>query len=237
MKKTMFAAALLVTGMLATAQAADRPRIPEIETSGLKSSKHWFVGQVQTGYYRGVGLHVSGTFNNFAEDFPFSVRLGLGYTRVGGSDAWAARRVFINNATNGTARSNARVWDARLDVMYPIKLFNLKRTKLFAGPRHSDFDTYFEYIGGAETFDVKAQQWGFGGGVETSFALSPRVDMVFTGGADYYFRATLAGHDTYYRPNGDDTHPIDDYTYKDADAAINQPDVMTRFMVGVAYHF
>ena len=237
MKKTLLAAALLVTGLVGYSQAANTPRIPEVERPSLSGSSHWFVGQIQTGYYRGVGINFSGTFNNVAEDFPFSVRLGLGYSRVGGNDAWAARRVFINNNQNGTARSNARVWDARLDVMYPVKLFNLKRTKVFGGPRHSDFDTYFEYIGGAETFDVKSQQWGIGGGVETSFPVSPRVDLIFTGGADYYFRSTLAGHDTYYRPNGDDTNPIDNYTYKDADAAINQPDIMTRFMVGVAYHF
>ena len=198
---------------------------------------HWLVGEVKLGYYRGVGLHASLTALNFAQNFPFSVRIGLGYTRVSAGDGWAARRVFINNNTNGTARSNARVWDARLDVLCPLKLLNLKRTTFFAGLRHSDFDAYFEYIGGAETFDVKTSQWGLGSGIETAFALSPLLDMVFTLGADYYFRSTLSGHDTYYRPNGDDTHPIGDYTYKAADEAINQPDVMTRLMVGLSYHF
>ncbi len=161
----------------------------------------------------------------------------MGYSRVNAGDEWAARRVFINNNRNGTARSNAHVWDARLDLLYPVKLLNLSRTTLFAGARRSDFDAYFEYIGGAETFDVIAKQWGLGGGVETAFALSPLVDLVVSAGADYYFRGTLAGHDTYYRPNGDDTHPIADYTYADADKAINQPDVLTRLMVGLSYHF
>ena len=199
--------------------------------------RHWLVGGIQMGYYSGVGFHLSATAQNFAEDFPFAVRLGLGYSRVPAGDEWAARRVFINNNTNGTARSNAHVWDARLDLMYPVKILNLKRTMVFAGPRRSDFDAYFEYIGGAETFDVITKQWGVGGGVETAFALSPLVDMVFSLGADYYFRGTLAGHDTYYRPDGNDTHPIDDYTYAEADKAINQPDVLTRLMVGLSYHF
>ncbi len=228
-----FVAVVLSCGLAAAAQKPG----PGPSTYSTVQSTHWLVGQVQLGYYGGVGLHASATAQNFAENFPFSVRLGLGYARVASGDAWAARRVFINNNTNGTARSNARVWDARLDVLYPIRLLNLNRTTFFAGPRHSDFDAYFEYIGGAETFNVKSSQWGLGSGIETAYSVSPRVDMVFSLSADYYFRGTLSGHDTYYRPNGDDTHPIDNYTYKDADAAINQPNIMTRLMIGWAYHF
>lgn len=234
MKKLVLNVLALLALVAGGATGAERVFGPAMQPG---DGKRWLVGQIDLGYYRGVGAHMSATARDFAQDFPFSVRLGLGYSRVKSGDAWAARRVFINDNTNGTARSNARVWDARLDVLVPVKLLDLKRTSVFAGPRHSSFDSYFEYIGGAETFDVKSSHWGLGGGLETAFALSPRVDMVLTLGADYYFRSTLAGHDTYYRPNGDDTHPIDDYTYKDADAAINQPEVMTRLMIGWAYHF
>lgn len=200
-------------------------------------SKRWFVGQAQVGYYRGVGFHASVTATNPAQGFPFSVRLGLGWARVNGGDAWAARRVFINANENGTARSQAKIWDARLDVLYPVKLMNLKRTSVFGGIRHADFDSYFEYIGGAETFDVRSHHWGVGGGFETAFAINPRLDMILSVGGDYYFRSTIDGHDTYYRPNNDNTNPIDDYTYADADKAINQPETITRVMLGWAYHF
>lgn len=199
--------------------------------------RRWLIGQAQLGYYGGVGFHGSFTANNFADGFPFSIRLGLGHSHVSGGDAWAARRVFINNATNGTARDNSSVWDVRLDLLYPVKLMKLKNTHVFGGLRHSDFNAFFEYIGGAETFDVRAHLWGLGGGVETSFPLNPRLSMVFSVGADYYFRGTIDGHDTYYRPNNDNTNPIDNYTYADADKAINQPDVMTRLMLGWAYRF
>jgi len=199
--------------------------------------RHIFSGEVLLGYYDGVGLHVSGTLADFAQDFPFKVRLGLGYAWAAPGDALLARKVFINNATNGTPKKSAKIWDARFDVLYPIKFFSLKRTMLFAGPRHSNYTAHFEYIGGAEVFDVNSNQWGLGGGIETAFALSPRVDMIVTAGADYYFRSTLSGHDTYYRPNGDDLHPIDNYTYKDADAAINQPQTEIRLMYGLVYRF
>lgn len=230
---TKVAAVFLLALLAASANATNQNSAPASNDHG----SHWLVGSIQTGYYSGLGFHLSATAQNFAQDFPFSVRLGLGFSKVSSGDEWAARRVFINNNTNGTARSSARVWDARLDLLYPVKILNLSRTTLFAGPRHSDFDAYFEYIGGAETFNVKAKQWGLGGGIETAFALSPLVDMVVSLGADYYFRSTLSGHDTYYRPDGNDTHPIADYTYADADKAINQPEVLTRLMVGLAYHF
>jgi hypothetical protein len=234
MQKLARHTAILLVLLLGTA-AADQ--VNDAPSNRKEGGRRWLVGGIQTGYYSGLGFHLSATAQNFAQDFPFAVRLGLGYARVPAGDEWAARRVFINDNTNGTARSNAHVWDVRLDVLYPMKILNLKRTTLFAGPRHSDFDAYFEYIGGAETFDVITKQWGIGGGVETAFALSPLVDMVFSVGADYYFRGTLGGHDTYYSPDGDDVHPIEDYTYAEADKAINQPDVITRVMMGLAYHF
>ena len=234
MYKSAKIAVVIFVIMLAGSVAAVNPQ--QSRTSA-DDGPHWLVGSLQTGYYSGLGFTMSATAQDFAQDFPFSVRLGLGFSRVTSGDEWAARRVFINNNTNGTARSNARIWDVRLDLLYPVKILNLNRTKVFAGPRHSDYNAYFEYIGGAETFNVRAKQWGLGGGVETAFALSPLVDMVVSVGADYYFRSTLSGHDTYYRPDGNDTHPIADYTYADADKAINQPDVLTRLMVGLAYHF
>jgi hypothetical protein len=245
MKTLLMKVAVLLVALSGTATADGRPAKPASppaapNTTTSKSSvggNGWLVGDIKLGYHGGVGLHVSVTALNFAQNFPFSVRLGLGYTRVDAGDDWGARRVFINDNTNGTARSNAHVWDGRLDLLYPVKLLDLQRTTLFGGVRRSDFNAYFEYIGGAETFDVMTTQWGLGGGIETAFAVSPRVDMVLTLGGDYYFRSELSGHDTYYRPDGNDTHPIDDYTFTEADAVINQPDVMTRLMLGVAYHF
>jgi hypothetical protein len=220
--------------MLAAVSAVGNPPRP---LGSHPSPKQIFIGEVLVGYFDGVGIHASGMLSDFAEGFPFKVRLGLGFARVPAGDALLARKVFINDANNGTPTKKAKVWDARLDVMYPVNVLNLKRTLVFAGPRRANFTAHFEYIGGAETFDVNSNHWGIGGGMETAFALSPRVDMVVTAGSDYYFRTTMSGHDTYYRPSGDDLHAIDNYTFKDADAAINQPQLQMRIMCGVAYHF
>lgn len=227
------AAALLV--LLSVQVQAGAPHPDRVADFG---GPRFFTGSFQLGYYDGIGVHVAGTFANFAEGFPFQVRLGLGYAWVPTGDALLARRVFIDNNTNGTPQSNGKFWDGRLDVLFPVKIMaSLPRTKVFAGIRRNHYTANFEYIGGNETFVVNCNQWGMGGGLETAFALSPRVDMLVSAGADYYFRGEMSGHDTYYRPNGDDLHAIGDYTYKDADAAIAQPDLNTRLMLGIGYRF
>lgn len=233
MKRILWTAAVLIVLFGTQIQAGSPSQTPVADFGGPR----FFTGGIHLGYYGGVGLHASGTFGNFAEGFPFQVRLGLGYSWVPTGDALLARRVFIDANTNGTPQSNGKFWDGRVDVLYPVKFLSLHRAKVFGGIRRNHYTANFEYIGGNETFIVNCNQWGMGGGLETAFALSPRVDMLVTAGADYYFRSEMSGHDTYYRPDGDDLHAIADYTYKDADAAIDQPDFNTRLMLGIAYRF
>lgn len=233
MKRSLMVILLLVCAIVSPVVAQSNAEL----LGNSNPQSRFFTGEVFSGYFSGVGIHVSGTVSHLADGFPFEVRLGLGYAWVPTGDAVAARRVFIDQNTNGSPRGNGKVWDARLDIMYPIKLLSLRNSRIFAGARHANYTAHFEYIGGNETFDVNNNPWGVGGGLETSFAVSPRLAMVVTGGVDYYFRTLLSGHDTYYRPNGDDLHEKEDFTYKDADAAIAQPNLNTRLMLGVSYKF
>ncbi|MCB2230333.1 hypothetical protein KQH82_06435 [bacterium] len=242
MKRLAVITAVLVLAPILAASAADNDYpMPTMEQQ--RENQHALpsirtvTGQLITGYNGGTGVHASFTFNNFAEGFPFSLRAGVGHSWVAPGDAVAARRIFIDQNTNGEPRSKAKVWDVRLDVMYPVQLFNLKHTSAFGGPRHTAYEAYFEYIGGNETFDVISKSWGVGGGLETSFPVSPRVSMIVVAGADYFFRSELSGHDTYYRPDGDDLNAKESFTYDDADKAVEQPDFETRIMFGVSYQF
>jgi len=196
-----------------------------------------FTGTMYVGYYSGVGLHFAGTFDNFAHGFPFALRLGIGHSWREAGDPLLARRVFIDNASNGTPTSSGAVWDGRFDLLYPMKLFSLQRSKVFGGVRYAKYSGYFEYTGANETFNVEGDAFGLGGGLETAFALSPLLDMTFILGVDYFFKDELYGHGSLYRPNGDDVDPTGAYTYKDADTAANQPALDTRFMLGLAYRF
>lgn len=222
---------LMLLGGSIKAQMAPPPA-----ASGSYHSR-FFTGEIFVGYYAGVGIHAAGTISNLAQGLPIELRLGLGYSWVGTGDAERARRVFIDQNTNGSARSRGKMWDGRLDLLIPVKFFGLERSRLFGGLRRNHYTAYFEYIGGNETFDVNCNQWGTGGGIETTIPVSRHLDMLVTAGADYYFRGTLSGHDTYYRPNGDDLHAKEDFTYRDADATIAQPNFNSRVMFGVAYRF
>ncbi len=197
----------------------------------------YFSGGINLGYNNGFGLQGNLTFSNFAMDFPFSVRLGLGYTSVDPGSPEKARVIFINDATNGVPEKSGTVWDFRMDFLYHVKIFSLRKADIYAGPRYSQFSGDFKFIDGNEFFSINSNQWGFGLGAESSFLLASRLDLVFSTGFDYYFSNTIQGHDTSYSPDGEIINGRKDYTYKDADQAINQPKFIYKAMVGFNYFF
>ncbi|MCK5125592.1 MAG: hypothetical protein KAR42_05000 [candidate division Zixibacteria bacterium] len=203
----------------------------------LESDGPVLTGGFEFGYYGGPGFQAYGMVSNLSAEFPMTLRLALGYTSVEPGLSAEARQVFINDATNGIPEKKGRQIDFRLDMLYPVKIFNLQRAYVFGGPRHARFVSNFKYIGGNEDFDVKSNQWGIGGGLESFFKISPKFDLVLHLGIDYYFKSSLTGHDTMYSPDGDDSNGRDGYTYDDADNAIDQPKIEPRLMLGFAYNF
>ncbi len=210
--------------------------------SQVKSNSKTSIG-IQTGYNRGFGIIGNYTIHHIAEGLPGNIRFGIGYNRLNPGNAADARRIFINNATNGVPEKKGKSFDFRIDYMMPYKLFNLKDSYLVFGPRYSSFTGNFNYIGGNENFDVTSKQWGIGLGAESYFKMNSRLDIVFATGLDYFFNSTLKGHDTSYSPNNDNINPRNDnqnddvpFKFKDANDAIKQPKLMPRIMVGVVYH-
>ena len=194
-----------------------------------------FYGGLVFGYNGGFGGQLNFTITSFQGGFPLSARFGFGYTSVEPGKPADARRIFINNATNGTPEESGSIWDMRFDLMIPVNV--LYKSNIYVGPRYSMFTANFNFVGGNENFDIASNQFGLGGGIETQFALVPNLFMVLGGGADYFFQGTLKGHDTAYSPDGDNVNPREDYTYDDADNAVNQPKLLGRFMIGINYGF
>jgi hypothetical protein len=201
-----------------------------------KQSAHFSAGLI-LGYNSGMKFQGYGMVSNFAENFPMNARLSVGYSIVQPGDASAARRIFINNATNGIPEDKGRVLDLCLDLMYPVELLSIDRAFLFGGPRYSRFKGNFKYVGGNEDFDVTSNHWGIGSGIESYFRMSRRVDLVISAGIDYFFESTLTGHDTSYSPDGEEVNGREDYTYDDADDAIEQPKIEPILMFGFSYNF
>lgn len=201
------------------------------------TNKPFVTGGISTGYSGGFGLQGNLIIANFAEDFPLSARFALGYSSLDPGNAIAARKIFINDATNGVPDKNGTDWTLRMDLLYRVPFLSIKRFYLFGGVRYSAFSGEFDFINGNEFFKIISNQWGLGFGGESYFTTVQGFDLVFSLGADYYFNSTLEGHDTAYSPDGQNVNTRLGYTYYDADQAINQPKIMLRTMIGFNYHF
>lgn len=102
---------------------------------------------------------------NFADNFPLAVKLTIGSSSLDAGDALAARRIFINDNTNGIPEHKGKTWDFGLGFLYKYTIFNLYRNYFYAGTRYVMFTGNFNYVVGNEVFDVTSDQWGIGLGV------------------------------------------------------------------------
>jgi hypothetical protein len=167
----------------------------------------------------------------------------MGCTFLNPGNAADARRIFINNATNGEPEKKGRSFDYRIDFLLPKSIFNMNHSYIVFGPRFSTFRGEFKYVGGNEDFEVTSHQWGIGGGIENHIKLAQNLTLLIIVGLDTYFPSTLTGHDTSYSPANDNVNPENDnqnndapFTYRDANKAIKQPMFMPRAMIGVNFN-
>jgi len=192
-------------------------------------------GGLILGYNGGFGGQFDLTIGNFQGGVPLSARFGIGYTISEPGIADSARKIFINDATNGTPEESGYGWNLRFDILFPVNI--LYKSDIYFGARYSMFTANFKYVGGNEFFDITSDQFGLGAGIETQLPLVPNLYLIFSGGADYFFESTLSGHDTAYSPDGENVNPREGYSYENADNAINQPKLIGRFLIGINYGF
>ena len=187
------------------------------------------------GYTDNFGVNVSGTISEFSYDIPMAIKFSAGYNVRDAGNPLDARKIFINDNTNGDPDKSGHSIDFRLDFAYPINLFSIRKSLLYVGPRYSMHTSTFDFVGGNEFFDISTSQFGLGAGLETYFGISPNLSFVFSGGFDYYFDAQIGGHDSFYNPDGTDISGREGYTYQDAAKSINQPKYEFRFLAGLSF--
>lgn len=227
-KQSFLTILLLVFSVLSHAQVdADEPK---------------FALGFSTGYNRGFGGQLSFTALRPLESIPVQIRFGVGLTKLNPGNSGDARRIFINNATNGVPEEKARAFDYRLDFLLNSNFIKSESSKIVFGPRYSSFRANFKYVGGNEDFDVTSKQFGLGLGAESQFKINDKLNLLAAIGLDYFFNSTLKGHDTSYSPDDDNVNARNDnendnnqFTYKDANKAIKQPVFMPRVLLGVVY--
>jgi hypothetical protein len=196
-----------------------------------------FKGGLMTGYSNGLSFEFRGNISQFAQGFPFQIEFGIGYTSLDPGNAADARRIFINDATNGDPEKSGRIWDFRLDFLYPVNWLGANNTYIYAGPRLGLFNGNFKFIGGNEDFDITSDQWALGTGLKAFFPMGQRFNLVVSTGVDFYFYDALSGHDTSYSSDGENINARNDYKFEDANEAINQPRLRLNIMMGIAYRF
>lgn len=215
-----------------------------LSLSGQKETKPSLkmIAGIKAGYNRGFGIAVNIVPVNFADELPFRLRLGAGYSFLNPGNAADARRIFINNNTNGTPQKKGASIDLRLDFLISRRVFGLNTSQVVFGPRFSTFKGNFKYIGGNEDFDVTSNQFGLGAGFENHFKMNQKMNLVLSYGLDLYAPSKLTGHDTSYSPDNDNINPHTDnqndntlFRYRDANRAIKQPFIMPYIMIGVNF--
>jgi len=187
------------------------------------------------GYRSGLSFQARTILSNLSRDVPFKLRLAATYSSIDPGKSLDARHIFINNNSNGTPEKEGWVWDVRFDFLYPVNWFSLKNAYFFAGPRYSWFTGRFDFVGGNEDFDIYSDAWGLGAGLETHYPLSKKINLVISAGLDFYHSDHMHGHDTTYYSDGETVNGREDYTYDDADEAINQPKVVPNISIGINY--
>jgi hypothetical protein len=207
-------------------QAPDSPDPQAIGTPSSRLSIGGFIG-----FQDGLSFQAFAVARDFAQGFPLKARLRLERTSVEPGSAPDARRIWINDATNGTPKEAGSTWGLGMDGLYPTG----DRTHFFGGVRYTKFKANFKYVGGNEDFDVTSSHWGLAAGMEAEFPMGRRMSLLISGGAEYFFASRLSGHDTSYSPDGDDVNPRKDYTYNDADEAVDQPKLRPVALVGFSY--
>lgn len=189
-----------------------------------------------TGYQDGLGFRASGTAAKVVRDLPqLGFTLGAGYTSMDPGNAAAARRVFINDATDGTPEKSGYAWDLRLDAIWFVKVAHLADAGPFLGVRRNAFSGRFRYVGGNEDFTIESQAWGVGAGFRGNLPLSPRWCLAFSVGLDWFPVVTLYGHDTSYSSNGEIVNGRNGYTWADASAAVNRWSFLPSLLVGATW--
>jgi hypothetical protein len=187
------------------------------------------------GYNHGLGARGEVAALHLFKGMPLGVMLGLGYTRLDPGHADQARRVFINEATDGTPEKEGYFLDFRLDGIWYLQSRKLENLGIFFGLRRDMFRGRFRYVGGNEDFTVSANDWGLGAGVRGELKLSKHINLLGAAGLDLYPFSTLYGHDATYSSTGNNSNAREDFGWKDADKAINQPRLVPSVMVGLAW--
>lgn len=194
--------------------------------------------EVALGYYDDLGATLGLRVEDSSSNFPFFLqgRIGAIYQMDPGK-AEDARQIFINDNQGGNIEEYGLSYMVSLDFGWKIQLKESLQLELFASGILNHYEAHFAFIGNNEAFTVKTTALGIGIGGSLRVALSDsRSSLILKGGLEYFPKSQIDSHGTYfYTPDGEDDNPRNDYTYENADEAINQPVFRPYVQIGILF--
>lgn len=194
--------------------------------------------EVSAGYHGDLGVSMALRLEDPTPDFPFFAQLRGGYIYQGDpGNATEARKIFINDNSGGNIEKYGESYLIGIDLGWKWREMENYSVEFILSGLWNYYSAHYTFIGNNEAFSVTSSPFGIGAGAAMRIPLS-NTDSFFMlkGGAEYFFKSRLDAHGTYfYSPDGDDDRPRNNYTYEDADAAVNQPELRTYLQLGVLY--
>ncbi|MBB6481209.1 hypothetical protein [Spirochaeta isovalerica] len=194
--------------------------------------------ELAVGYYNDLGVTLGLRLDDSESDFPLfiQVRSGASYQFEPGN-AEEARKIFINDNQGGNIQEYGLSLMVALDAGWKIPVKDNLTAELTVSGLINHYQAHFAFIGNNEAFSVKSTGWGvgLGGGLRMGFSRS-RTSISVKAGLEFFPKTRIDAHGTfYYNPDGLDDSPRQDYTYDDADSAINQPFFRPYVQVGFLF--
>jgi hypothetical protein len=192
---------------------------------------------VESGENNGFGTRAAFGVYQLNRNYPLFFETGVSFSYQGDpGSAEDARKVFINDNAGGDIEEFGTTVILSADLGYRFWGNRDLSSSLFGGPRYSFYRANFIYNGDNEEFAVKHDAPGLGAGLRTDLRITNDLTIFLKGGIDYFFQTKLHGHGEFtYNPNDKDNNPRNDYTYEDADKAVNQPYISPAISFGVSY--
>lgn len=182
--------------------------------------------EIGVGYYGDAGISIALRMEEESRDFPFFIQARGGFIyQIDPGNATEARQIFINDNAGGNVEKHGESYLVGMDIGYKWKTFDAFFLEFTLSGLWNYYAAHYSFIGNNESFTVTTSPFGLGLSAALRMPLSNSSNsLLLKGGGEYFPKAQLDAHGTYYyTPDAQDERPRNDYTYEDADAAVNQP--------------
>lgn len=194
--------------------------------------------EIAIGYGQDLEFSMAIRVEDSSMDYPLFIQGRGGYIfQMDPGNAEDARKIFINDNQGGSIQEYGESIFLAMDLGYKLTNRENISLEITLSGLWNHYRAHFAYIGNNEAFTVKTSPLGIGAGINLRLPFSGTgSSLILKGGAEYYPKTKIDAHGTYYyNPDSQDDNARNNYTYQDADEAINQPETRFFVQIGILY--